>query len=80
MKARLATNDALTTKIGEVQRKIKDVSGLVTTNVINTKPREAVIEMPYIGSLVKKKVYNTKISGIVQNAFLFLIIISLEAK
>lgn len=80
MKARLATNDALTTKIGEVQRKIKDVSSLVTTNVINTKPREAGIEMPYIGSLVKKKVYNTKISGIVQNAFLFLIIISLEAK
>ena len=63
------TATVLTRKIGEVEKKIVDVSSLVTSTVINTKIGEVVKKIPDISGLVKKTIHNAEISGIVAKHF-----------
>ena len=56
------TTNVPTTKIGEVENKIPNVSGLVTAAVLNLKIGEVENEIPDVSGLVKKADYNTKIS------------------
>ena len=52
--------------IGEVENKIPDVSGLVTTAVLNTNIGEVENKIPDISALATTAVLNTKI-GEVEN-------------
>ena len=56
-------------KIGEVNRKIPDVSGLVTTTVLNTKVKEVNKKVSDLSSLVKKTDYDAKMSDIEKRYF-----------
>ena len=48
----------------KLRKKIVDVSGLVTSTVINTKIGEVENKTPDVSGLVKKTVHNAEISGI----------------
>ena len=50
-------------KIEDVDKKLPDISGLVTT-VLNTKIKEVDNKIPDLSSLVKKTNYDAKISEI----------------
>ena len=54
----------MNTKIGEVENKIPDASGLVTFTVLNTKIGEVENKLLDVSGLVKKKYYDAKISDI----------------
>ena len=45
-------------------KKIPDVSGIVTTTVLNTKIKEVDNKIPELSDLVKKTSYDAKISDI----------------
>ena len=62
-------------QIGEVQNKIPDVSGLVTTTVFITKIGEVETKIP---NLVEKVNYDAKTLDIERNTLLLLIIINLR--
>ena len=51
-------------KIGDVDKKIPDTSGLVTTTVLNTKISEVENKIPNTSNLVATTVLNTKISEV----------------
>ena len=48
-------------KIGDVETKIPDVSGLATTTVLNTKIGEVERKIPYTSGLATADVHNMKI-------------------
>ena len=60
------------TKIGEVENKIPNVSGLVITTVIYTIIGEVDNKIPNVSGLVKKTVYNVKISDIESGHYFWL--------
>ena len=49
-------------KIRNVENKISDVNGLVTTAILNTKDGETESNIPDVTDLVKNTVYDMKIS------------------
>ena len=55
------TISALNTKIGEVESKISNVTGLATTTVPNTKISEVENKIPDVSKSVKKADYDAKI-------------------
>ena len=57
-----ADKQHLELKIGDVNKKLHDVSGLVRTTVLNTKMEEVGNKIPDVCGLVKKIDYNVKIS------------------
>ena len=67
------TTNVLNTKIGEVENKILNVSGLVTAVVLNPKIGKVEDKIPDVSSLVKKTDYQT----MKENIPLQLIIINL---
>ena len=67
------TTNVLNTKIGEVENKTLNVSGLVTAVVLNPKIGKVEDKIPDVSSLVKKTDYQT----MKENISLQLIIINL---
>ena len=65
-------------KLGEVENKIPDVSGLVTNTVLNTKIGKVENKISNASDLVKKVDYHAKTSDIERKALLFLILIDLR--
>ena len=53
----------------DVGRKLSDVSGLVTTTVLNTNIKEVENKIPNVSGLAKKTNYNIKISDTEKNYF-----------
>ena len=57
-------------KIGDVDKKIPDTSGLVTTTVLNTNIKEVDSKIPDLRGLVKKTDYDTNISEIAKKCII----------
>ena len=53
----------------DVDKKLSDVSGLVTTTVLNTNIKEVENKIPNVSGLAKKTNYNTKISDTEKSYF-----------
>ena len=56
------TTTFVNTKMGEVENKVRNVSGLVTTTVPDTEIGKVEKKIPNVGSLVNKTDYDAKIS------------------
>ena len=63
------TTAVVNTKIGEVENKTPDTSGLATTAVLNKKFSEAENKISDFSKLVKKLDYNAKVTDIETNYF-----------
>ena len=61
-------------KIGDVDKKIPEVSRLMTTTVLNTKIKEVKNEIPDLNGLFKKTDYNDQILKLRENTLLLPII------
>ena len=58
-------------KVGDVDQKIGDDSGLVTTTALDTKIKEVDNKIPHLGVLVKKADYAIKMLEIGRKYFTF---------
>ena len=56
-------------KLGQVEKKISDTSGLVKSTIYNTKIGELQNKITNVSGLVRKTEYNTNISDIVAKYF-----------
>ena len=65
-------------KVDNFERKIHDVSGLVTTAVCNAKMGVVESKIPSVIDLLKKPVYDAKTSDFQEKISLLLIIIDLR--
>lgn len=65
-----ADKQSLKKNIEDVDKKIPDVSALVTTIFLNTKISKVEIKIPDVDGLVKNADHNAKISDIMRDCFI----------